>query len=169
MIECPSCKCQQFVGTIYCTECGTRLVHISEISDTSPSKSNDKKKKTTPSSIPGPSLQTGALLGLKITGSDSVVSLLGRVNYTLGRTIEGQAVIPDIDLSPFGAEKYGVSRIHAEVFLKPDGIFIIDLDSANGTKVNGAQIETVTPVHLHHGDIIHLGGLSVQLISRFHK
>jgi pSer/pThr/pTyr-binding forkhead associated (FHA) protein len=169
MIECPSCKSQQFVGTIYCTECGNRLVHISDISDTPPANVKDKKKKTAPSSIPGPSLQTGALLGLKVVGSDSVVSLRGRVNYTLGRAIEDQAVIPDIDLSPFGAEKYGVSRIHAEVLLKPDGIFIIDLDSANGTKVNGTQIETVTPVHLRHGDIIQLGGLSVQLISRFHK
>lgn len=169
MIECPSCKCQQFVGTIYCTECGTRLVHISPISDTTSAETKDEKKKRAPSSIPGPSLQTGALLGLKVVGSDSVVSLLGRVNYTLGRAIEDQAVIPDIDLSLYGAEEHGVSRIHAEVLLKPDGIYIIDLDSANGTKVNGTRIKTITPVHLRHGDIIQLGGLSVQLISRFHR
>lgn len=169
MIECPSCKCQQFVGTIYCTECGTRLVHISPISDTTSAETKDEKKKSAPSSIPGPSLQTGALLGLKVVGSDSVVSLLGRVNYTLGRAIEDQAVIPDIDLSLYGAEEHGVSRIHAEVLLKPDGIYIIDLDSANGTKVNGTRIKTITPVHLRHGDIIQLGGLSVQLISRFHR
>ncbi len=29
MIECPTCKHQEFVGTLYCTECGTRLVHVS--------------------------------------------------------------------------------------------------------------------------------------------
>jgi len=145
------------------------LVHISPISDTTSAETKDEKKKSAPSSIPGPSLQTGALLGLKVVGSDSVVSLLGRVNYTLGRAIEDQAVIPDIDLSLYGAEEHGVSRIHAEVLLKPDGIYIIDLDSANGTKVNGTRIETITPVHLRHGDIIQLGGLSVQLISRFHR
>jgi pSer/pThr/pTyr-binding forkhead associated (FHA) protein len=145
------------------------LVHISPIPDTTPAEIKDEKKKTAPPTIPGPSLQTGALLGLKVVGSDSVVSLLGRVNYTLGRAIEDQAVIPDIDLSLYGAEEHGVSRIHAEVLLKPDGIYIIDLDSANGTKVNGTPIETITPVHLRHGDIIQLGGLSVQLISRFHR
>ena len=26
MIECPACKHQEFVGTMFCTECGTRLV-----------------------------------------------------------------------------------------------------------------------------------------------
>lgn len=169
MIECPTCKYQQFVGTIYCSECGTRLIHISPIPDTAPYETTEGKKKASSPSVPGPSLQTGALLGLKIVGSDSVVSLLGRVNYTLGRTIDDQPVIPDVDLSPFGADEHGVSRIHAEVRLQPEGIYIIDLDSANGTKVNGNLLETITPAHLRHGDIIQLGSLSLQLISRFQK
>ena len=167
MIECPSCKCQQFVGTIYCNECGTRLIHISPIPDSAPDDIKDEQEKASPPSVPGPSLRTGALLGLKIIGSDSVVSLLGRVNYTLGRAIEDQAVIPDIDLSPFDADEHGVSRIHAEVRLKPEGIYIIDLDSANGTKVNGTLLETINPSQVRHGDIIQLGSLSLQLISRF--
>jgi len=106
---------------------------------------------------------------LRVVGTDAVLSLLGRTNYTLGIAIEGQAVIPDIDLGPFDAYKHGVSRIHAELLLQPEGLFIIDLDSANGTVVNGNRIEAVKAFQIRHGDLIQLGGLDLQLISRYKR
>ncbi len=170
MIECPSCKHQQFVGTLYCIECGTRLIHVSPLPATGPVEGRtDGVHPGSPAYPEGPELRTGALLGLRVVGTDAVLSLLGRVNYTLGISIEGQAVIPDVDLGPFDAYNHGVSRIHAEMQLKPDGIYIIDLDSANGTTVNGTLLETITPAAIRHGDLIQLGGLSLQLISRYQR
>jgi pSer/pThr/pTyr-binding forkhead associated (FHA) protein len=169
MIECPSCKHQQFVGTLYCDECGTRLVHVSPAPATGPVEMPFPDAAPGTTYPEGPELRTGALLGLRVVGTDAVLSLLGRTNYTLGIAIEGQAVIPDIDLGPFDAYKQGVSRIHAELLLKPEGLFIIDLDSANGTVVNGNRIEAVTAVQLRHGDLIQLGGLDLQLISRYQR
>ena len=170
MIECPSCKHQQFVGTLYCIECGTRLVHVSPLPATGPIDGRiDGAHPGAPASPEGPELRTGALLGLRVVDTDAVLSLLGRVNYTLGIAIEGQAVIPDVDLGPFDAYSHGVSRIHAEMQLKPDGIYIIDLDSANGTTVNGTLLETITPVAIRLGDLIQLGDLSLQLISRYQR
>jgi pSer/pThr/pTyr-binding forkhead associated (FHA) protein len=85
----------------------------------------------------------------------------------VGRSVEGQAVIPDIDLQSHDAYEQGVSRIHAEVRLEPDGVYIVDLDSANGTLINGKPLEPQQPALVHHGDIIQLGRLRTQLISRF--
>lgn len=170
MIECPSCKHQQFVGTLYCDECGTRLVHVAPAPATGPIEMAFPADDSDGPAYPeGPELRTGALLGLRVVGTDAVLSLLGRTNYTLGIAIEGQAVIPDIDLGPFDAYDHGVSRIHAELLLKPDGLFIIDLDSANGTVVNGNRIEAVKAFQIRHGDLIQLGGLDLQLISRYQR
>lgn len=170
MIVCPSCKHQQFVGTLYCSECGSRLVHVSPMPATGPVEGQTYEATSGAPTFPeGPELRTGALLGLRVVGTDAVLSLLGRDNYTLGIAIQGQAVIPDVDLGPFDAYNRGVSRIHAEMQLKSDGIYIIDLDSANGTTVNGTLLETITPNLIRHGDLIQLGDLGLQLISRYKR
>jgi pSer/pThr/pTyr-binding forkhead associated (FHA) protein len=169
MIECPSCKHQEFVGTLYCSECGTRLVHVSPVPTVAISRDRIDREAmaTKPAPPEGPELESGAILGLRLIASGEILSLLGRDNYTVGRSVEGQAVIPDIDLQSHDAYEQGVSRIHAEVRLEPDGIYIVDLDSANGTLINGKPLEPQRPALVHHGDIVQLGRLRTQLISRF--
>jgi rubrerythrin len=54
-------------------------------------------------------------------------------------------------------QKYGsISRVHAKITKKPDGIYLEDLDSANGTWVNGRRIKSKK---VSSSDIIMLGGL----------
>ncbi len=122
---------------------------------------------TRPAPPEGPELGSGAILGLRALPSGKVLSLLGRDNYTLGRSIEGQAVIPDIDLGGFDAFEHGVSRLHAEIRLSKDGAYVSDLERANGTFVNGKRLDPQERRILRHGDIIQLGELRLQLISRF--
>lgn len=168
MIECPNCSHQEFVGTLFCSECGSRLAHESPMPtvDISRDEIDDHAQATKPSPPQGPELKSGAMMGLRVIESGEVVSLIGRENFTLGRTIEGQAVIPDVDLDKYEAYDQGVSRIHAELRLGPDGLQVIDLDSVNGTLINGEQIESQDPHPIHHGDILQLGRLRLQLISR---
>ena len=169
MIECPTCKHQEFVGTLYCTECGTRLVQVSPL----PTKAIDRNfidmeaMATKPSVPEGPDLQSGAIVGLRILTTGTILSLIGRDNFTLGRAVEGQAIVPDIDLERYDAYEHGISRIHAEIRLEEGGISAIDLDSANGTLVNGERLEPQVPQPIRHGDIIQLGKLRLQLISRY--
>lgn len=171
MIECPSCKHREFVGTLYCSECGTRLVNVTPAPTISIPRDqvNLEASATKPSVPEGPDLSSGALLGLRVVSSGEVLSLIGRDNYTLGRAVEGQPIIPDVDLSPYDAFEQGVSRLHAELRLLDDGVFIVDLDSANGTLLNGRRIEIQKPIATRHGDIIQLGRMRLQLISRFRK
>jgi pSer/pThr/pTyr-binding forkhead associated (FHA) protein len=170
MIECPTCKHQEFVGTLYCGECGTRLVHGASIPTVEIARERIERGDgtvTKPSAQEGPELESGAILGLRVVSSGAVVSLIGRENYTLGRLVPTQAVIPDVDLGPFKAHEHGVSRMHAEIRLDENGVYIVDLESANGTHVNGQRLEPQVRTPVRHGDIIQLGSLSLQLISRY--
>lgn len=171
MIQCPTCAHQEFVGTLYCSECGTRLVHVSAAPGTTISVRKDQyrlgQEATKPAAPDGIELETGALLGVRLIPSGQVISLVGRDNYTLGRVGENQAVVPDVNLTPFGAYDAGVSRIHAELRVREDGIYVVDLDSANGTYVNGHRLEPQVPHRVGHGDILQLGQLRLQIISRY--
>jgi len=55
-------------------------------------------------------------------------------------------------------EDSNVSRYHAEIEKRPDGYWIIDLNSSNGTEVNGERLFGERP--LSDGDQIVLGGSS---------
>ncbi len=111
MIECPNCKHQEFVGTLYCTECGSRLVHVSPMPTVSiPADRLADEANATKPSPPEPELASGAMMGLRILSSGEILSLVGRENFTLGRSVEGQAVIPDVDLATREAYDMGVSR-----------------------------------------------------------
>jgi|Deesub1362A_J573_1020465.scaffolds.fasta_scaffold05612_7 pSer/pThr/pTyr-binding forkhead associated (FHA) protein len=166
MIECPNCRNEEYVGTLICEECGMRLVHVVPGGQWPEQAGPSTDSTTRP--VPGEAvdLAGGAIIGLRVIKANKVVSLLGRENYTLGRSGEGQAILPDVDLAPYQAFDLGVSRIHAEMRVSKEGFYILDLESANGTRVNGKLLTAQVPYPIRHGDLIQLGGLELQLISR---
>ncbi len=66
-------------------------------------------------------------------------------SQTIGRTSANQIHIADPT----------ISRQHARITVQSDGVFIQDLDSANGTFVNGRRITGLTP--LRAGDTLQIG------------
>ncbi len=171
MIECPSCKHQEFVGTMYCSECGTRLVCVSPVPDRLDLRATGIDREamaTKPAPPEGPELESGAILG-PAPGRhrrDPVRCSAATTTPSAARS-RARPSSRTSTCRPFDAYEQGVSRIHAEVRLEPDGVYIVDLDSANGTLVNGKALEPQRPALVHHGDIIQLGRLRLQLISRF--
>lgn len=83
----------------------------------------------------------------------------------LGRAVSEPNLV---DLSDFNAIELGVSRRHA--MIRPTGskLFLIDLDSTNGTFRNGYPLGRNTPYSLSNGDTISLGRLQfvVRIIER---
>ena len=59
----------------------------------------------------------------------------------------------------------GVSRQHAMIRTDPNGYWIQDLGSRNGTFVNGAQVEG-EGVQLRDTDLVQLGGSDVEWVFR---
>lgn len=150
---------------MYCSECGTRLVHTAPIGPGGEFIEFDVPD-TSDGTPLGPGLAAGAIFGLRVMKTGDMVSLAGRDNYTLGRSAGGQAIVPDVDLDTYGAQDQGISRLHAEIQLDESGVHVVDLDSVNGTLINGRRIEPQQPHELRNKDIIQLGQMQLQVISR---
>ncbi|MEI8167252.1 MAG: FHA domain-containing protein, partial [Chloroflexales bacterium] len=70
---------------------------------------------------------------------------------------------PDVDLAPFRAAAAGVSRAHAKIDLAGPSPQIEDLDSTNGTYVNGRRIPPGSRVAVGQGDEIYLGQMALRI------
>lgn len=73
---------------------------------------------------------------------------------------------PDIDMSELDGVHYGISRMHAAFLYDGYTLSIEDLNSRNGTRINGFRIEGGKPYPLHNGDELELGHmrLLIQLV-----
>ncbi|MAS34653.1 MAG: hypothetical protein CL610_11645 [Anaerolineaceae bacterium] len=102
---------------------------------------------------------------LVIRGMTEIVNFGGvRSTYVLGRIDHTTAARPDIDLSHLGAAERGVSRKHARLHLQDDHLYITDLNSSNGSRLNNERLYPYTPVQLRSGDEVVLGRLAIQIL-----
>jgi hypothetical protein len=63
----------------------------------------------------------------------------------------------EIDLNIFDALQFGVSRRHAAFSRRDTGIFVEDLSSKNGTRINGFSLKPNKAYLLRNGDEIEFG------------
>jgi hypothetical protein len=68
-----------------------------------------------------------------------------------------------LDLTPFGAHSSGVSRNHAILILERGNVLLRDVESTNGTGINGKKLTPLTNYVLHSGDIVQLGKLRMRV------
>ncbi len=92
-----------------------------------------------------------------------VISLPLQKTVTIGRGGGGAEQQPDVDLSSFRALENGVSRWHAQLTHDDDFLSIEDLDSTNGTRINGYQISAHRPYRLRDGDEIEIGRIRMMV------
>ncbi|MBN1313220.1 MAG: FHA domain-containing protein [Anaerolineae bacterium] len=74
---------------------------------------------------------------------------------------------PDIDLTNLDALDLGVSRRHAMIRPTPKRLYLIDLNSTNGSFVNAVPVGRGMAQMLRHGDAVALSRLSfiIEIIS----
>jgi len=170
MILCPNCQHHEMAGALFCSDCGAQLVFSESLSTQAIYRSQSdtvlgSTSKQTNIPMP-PAAAIDAIVSLHLLESGQILPLIGRNEFTIGRVAEGQPILPDVDLSTFEAYAQGVSRLHAVLKIKMEGIFITDLGSSNGTRVNGQKIPANQDFALNHGDIISLGKIKIQLLIR---
>ena len=66
---------------------------------------------------------------------------------------------PDIDLTQLDGVEQGISRWHAEFTYVDAKLFVEDLNSTNGTRVNGFRLDVGRKYRLRNGDELELGHL----------
>ncbi len=77
----------------------------------------------------------------------------------VGRADSVESYMPDLDLSPFGARDAGVSRRHAQIVFQDGALYICDLGSVNGTRINGLKLPPNEPHRINNGDRLECGNL----------
>ncbi|MBI9051297.1 MAG: FHA domain-containing protein [Anaerolineaceae bacterium] len=176
MTLCPNCHHREIAGALFCSECGAQLVSASEHYTTQNLQSGtadifdeidqqEPRKTDKPSDLFVSSIDGG--IALLMMDSGQVLQLADRKDFTLGRIAEGQPILPDVDLSQYDAYTLGVSRLHSSLKIIDRRVFISDLGSSNGTRVNNKKLEPQTDYPLKHGDVIALGKLKIKL--QLHK
>lgn len=73
-----------------------------------------------------------------------------------------QAII-DLDFRAYDGYEYGVSRCHALLMPTPALLYVMDMNSTNGTFINNHRIAVGQMGLLHDGDILTLGNLHLRL------
>jgi hypothetical protein len=169
MIVCPNCRHQEISGALFCSECGALLEGVTGVSTQAitraPTDHFPEKIDTSPPRI-SPPPEPDYDVALYVMDSGHILPLENKEEFTLGRSAEGQPILPDLDLAPFRAYENGVSRLHASVRFEGKLILATDLGSVNGTRLNGQRIPPHKPFQLNHGDVLTLGKLKLQVLIR---
>jgi pSer/pThr/pTyr-binding forkhead associated (FHA) protein/uncharacterized OB-fold protein len=84
-----------------------------------------------------------------------------RSEIVVGREDPISQIFPEIDLTPYGGESGGVSRQHARLSHSNGQWTIVDLNSTNYTRVNGARLDPNKPTPIADGAQIQFGRIAV--------
>lgn len=101
--------------------------------------------------------------GLRLASADGRYAwLLPEVReVTLGRVDPYKQFTVDVDLSIAGAHDYGVGRMHARLFAYDGRAWLEDLQSSNGSRIDGAWVDPAEPMPLYFGSTFYLGHMSL--------
>jgi len=165
MIDCPNCHHHNTAGSAFCAECGVSLLAADPLTtqkmqpEHAAAVAAPKRPPPIPVVAPGDNWVT-----LHLLESGDLLPLTERNEFTLGRSTEGQPILPDVDLAPYQAYTRGVSRLHALIKRGIDDVVLVDLQSGNGTFVNGKRLVPDEECVLSNGDVVSLGGLKIQVL-----
>lgn len=163
MIECNKCGYLNRPGTLFCDDCGYNISDLPDSSETRFLQTDEMKPEiehVTPKT-PGTShIHANMSLEFQITGTSNQIIVTVTDRVTIGRSDPSITDSPDVDLAPYGAIENGVSRTHAVIEVNTDnGLFLSDMNSSNGTYLNGQRLRANQFRTIHDGDEIRFGKL----------
>lgn len=120
---------------------------------------SDAKPMSDRESAPGTNLLSSAWRLVFKIGNETANLAIGEP-IIIGRVVEVDKD-KDIgfDLTPYGAYQGGVSRRHATITYYNGALYIEDLGSTNGTRINGFQLTPKRKYRLRDGDEIEFARL----------
>ncbi len=82
----------------------------------------------------------------------------------IGRSHPSNPVQPHVDLTQYGGTASGTSRLHVAIWHDAEGWWLKDLDSSNGTWLNGERAAPQTPYRLKAINHLWLAKLELRII-----
>jgi len=104
------------------------------------------------------------VIELRIVGTASTIQRQVTNEMLIGRGDSDKGIAPEIDLADFDGFQTGVSRKHAMILVRDERLYLKDLRSTNGTRLNGLACESEKEYRVRHGDEIMLGRLRLQVL-----
>ncbi len=162
MITCPNCGRSNEDNAKICAYCGEPLDMVERVSTRALEDTDFEEGRPMWGAV-----RFDANTYLTLTERESGT----QINYAfdslhelvLGRTDPETGEAPQIDLEPYGAAEKGVSRRHALITLRENKLQLQDMESPNGTFINGQRIVPNEPRLLRDGDELRLGHLVLRL------
>ena len=142
MIVCPACHHPMLGTPVTCDACGKLLPRPDANEDTLVVEKDALKITPKPQKVwQSAQVGKGRTIKAHIAKVMLTITLTAEKATTLGRTVETHEKSPDVDLTEYDAWENGVSRLHAALRLQQSDIVLVkDLESANGTFLNGQQV-----------------------------
>lgn len=103
------------------------------------------------------------VIEFRVIGTTDLLRANMAEEFTIGRGDAEVGHFPQIDLTPYAAQELGVSRRHVRIFTQDNRVLIEDLQSANGTFINGDLLITNKPYRLRDRDKLQLGEIELQV------
>lgn len=148
---CPNCNYDNADNALTCTNCQADLY------DTLLDRIATRKLRPKDTAELEQGSATYRPVVMYISGYDNPVAIERRPEIVIGRN-EGDVIV-EVDLTDYDAKDKGVSRRHVHMDAMQRPIVVIDLDSYNGTFINGEKLIPERPYTLKSGDELRMGRL----------
>jgi hypothetical protein len=127
----------------------------------SATKTLDIDDKTQPKAIWGSALsRQHTPLTFLLTGLNVELAVELNERIILGRKSPDTQTLVNLDFTPYQAVDKGVSRVHATLYRVNNTVHILDMNSSNGTFLNGRRLTPYQERILRDGDEVSLGKLA---------
>lgn len=151
-LHCPECGFVNPAGANYCQKCGAYLAE--EVSPGATTAQYDLGETTEGESVnPNENAADGPSLVIRTGGRAGDSFTLDGDRFTVGRDTDSDVFLDDVT----------VSRNHAVIVRRADGLHIDDLGSLNGSYVNRRRIESH---FLADGDELQIGKFKLTYLER---
>ena len=160
---CPSCGFDNMEGALVCEDCGLSLWGDSQ--DEIPTRELDEEANelSVKSGWGTATFQDRDQVIIHVRDSEEPIIVSPDDELLMGRQDSVSGIAPDLDLTRFGALEKGVSRVHAALRRGEDVLSLVDMESSNGTFLNGQRLAPRQPRLLRDGDEIRLGKLVMHI------
>lgn len=164
MIVCSYCQHGNLEGELFCIECGNPLEGSPHMATVKFEELQQNQRESNAKPLWGTTqFSSAATVIVKIQANQQPLVLDDNGHFTVGRADTQSGNYPDIDLTPYGGIEEGVSRIHACFRRTDEALTLEDMNSANGTYLNGQRMVPNQPRVLQDGDEVRFGKLVTRI------
>lgn len=190
--SCPHCGAAVIPGQAFCDECGSPLLGPAAGQSAVPpppmlagvpdqpsypppqpfNLSSEPATEPAPAPVPAapppappaePARSTLANVQLLVPHRGVALTMPTADQAVIGRNDPVSKVFPDVDLTPYGGLENGVGRRHVRLYIQQGLMYAEDLQSTNGTFLNGNKLLPGRPRPVSNGDELRVGNMVLRV------